>query len=177
MREIYFVTGNQDKYREARSIYPELKQLALELPEIQSLDSKVIIEQKLKEAMRIEPRRQLIVDDTALHLDCLGGLPGPLIKWFLASLKDSGIFEVARALGDTKALATTVVGYAKSSQEIIFSQGIMPGQLVEPRGASFGWDNIFLPDGESKTYGQMTTEEKMQISPRAQALRGLQLVF
>ncbi|RIL11346.1 MAG: non-canonical purine NTP pyrophosphatase [Proteobacteria bacterium] len=177
MKEIFFVTGNANKYREAKSIYPELKQLNLELPEIQSLDCRHIIERKLQEAMRIKLGLQLLVDDTALHLDCLGGLPGPLIKWFLEALKDRGIFEAARALGNTKALATTVVGYAKSSQEILFSQGIMSGRLVEPRGASFGWDNIFLPDDHSKTYGEMTTEEKMQISPRAQALRGLKLAF
>lgn len=40
---MYFVTGNINKFNEVKSIFPDVQQLAADLPEIQSLDPKEII--------------------------------------------------------------------------------------------------------------------------------------
>jgi len=87
--EIYFVTGNKNKFEEIKSIIPELIQLDLEVPEIQELDAKEVIKFKLTEAVKIHQGR-FIVEDTSLYLDCLKGLPGPLIKWFMKTIGGKG---------------------------------------------------------------------------------------
>ena len=174
--KLYFVTANQDKFLEARLILPQLEQLNLELPEIQELNSRVIIEHKLNSARAARPACSILVDDTALHLECLGGLPGPLIKWFLKALGPAGLAQLAQRGGNSRARAVTLAGVAfAQSDDLIFSEGSMLGRIVEPKGQGFGWDNIFLPDGAKLTYGEMSREEKLRISPRGQALPGLSL--
>ena len=53
--------------------------------------------------------------------------------------------------------------------------GEMRGRLVrEPRGSNgFGYDPIFVPDGDTRTSAEMSNEEKDAISHRGNALRAL----
>ena len=52
-----------------------------------------------------------------------------------------------------------------------YTVGICPGRLGEsPRGTNgFGYDPIFLPDGYTRTYAELTADEKNQISHRARS--------
>ena len=50
MKNIYLISGNEGKLREFRSIIPQVKNIRLELDEIQSLDPIKIIEHKLNNA-------------------------------------------------------------------------------------------------------------------------------
>jgi inosine/xanthosine triphosphate pyrophosphatase family protein len=50
---LYFITTNQAKFKEVRAILPSVKRLNIDLPEIQSLDSREIIKTKLKAAHRL----------------------------------------------------------------------------------------------------------------------------
>ena len=54
-------------------------------------------------------------------------------------------------------------------------EGRLSGRLVDrPRGENgFGYDPIFVPDGESRTTAQMTPAEKDAISHRGRAFRAL----
>ncbi|MDR2984426.1 MAG: non-canonical purine NTP pyrophosphatase, partial [Nocardiopsaceae bacterium] len=53
--------------------------------------------------------------------------------------------------------------------------GTLRGRLIrEPRGTNgFGYDPIFVPEGEERTTAEMAAEEKDAISHRGRALRGL----
>ena len=81
MNELFFITGNENKLREARSIFPDIKGLNIDLIEIQSIDSRKIIEHKLNDAKK-HHSGSFIVEDTSLELISMKGLPGPLIKFF-----------------------------------------------------------------------------------------------
>jgi inosine/xanthosine triphosphate pyrophosphatase family protein len=59
----------------------EFEMHALDLTEIQSLDSREIVEDKLKRAYELL-KTPLIVEDVACGLDSLKGLPGPFFKFF-----------------------------------------------------------------------------------------------
>ncbi|MBI3632730.1 MAG: non-canonical purine NTP pyrophosphatase [Candidatus Vogelbacteria bacterium] len=168
---MYFITGNENKFREASSILgSDLKKIDIDLPEIQSLDPREIIEVKLREATH-HFSEGIIVDDTSLILECMGQLPGPLIKWFLESMGTAGIYEVAKRFGTFRARAVCMLGYAKSESEIYFFEGIVQGSIVPPRAKSgFGWDPIFKPDGHDKSYAEMSPEEKNVVSHRRVAL-------
>jgi len=171
--KIYFITGNKNKFLEIKSMLPEVEQINLDLEEIQEIDAHKIIQSKIKEAFKHQDSC-FLVEDTSLYLEATNGLPGPLIKWFLQQLGNKGIFNLAKRLGNTKAEAKTIIGYAKSPYDIIFFEGSIRGELVEPSGeTTFGWDPIFKPEGHNKTFQQMTKEEKNRISMRKIAVEKL----
>lgn len=175
--QLYFITGNKGKLEEVKALFPNIKQLDIDLPEIQDIDPHNIIKAKLKKAFD-HYDGEFIVEDTSLCLDCLNGLPGPFIKWFLKSIGDKGLFEMADKLGNVKAEAKAVFGYAKSREEIHFFEGTIKGVIVAPRGKNgFGWDSVFQPEGYSKTFGEMYREEKNKISHRFLALQKLKTAF
>jgi non-canonical purine NTP pyrophosphatase (RdgB/HAM1 family) len=171
--KLYFITGNKNKFEEAKSIIADLNQFELDLPEIQNIDPKIIIKAKLLEAFKHE-KGEFIVEDTSLYLDCLNGLPGPLIKWFLEKIGNDGLYNIAKKLNNFKAEAKTVIGYAKNKKEIKFFEGTVKGKIVTPKGdQGFGWDPIFKPDGFDKTFAEMIAEDKNKISMRRIALNKL----
>lgn len=168
--DIYFLTGNYNKFLEIKTFIPTLKQLDIDLEEIQSLYADVVIKAKLNEAAKYY-RAQFIVEDTSLYLDCLNGLPGPLIKWFMQALGCKGLFQMAEKMGNTSATAKTIIGYAKNPEEIIYFEGSIKGSICAPKGENgFGWDPVFVPYGCKKSLAEMTDKEKNEISMRRIAL-------
>ena len=116
----------------------------------------------------------MIVEDTSLYFDALNGLPGPLIKWFLKTIGTDGLYEIASKLGNTRAQAKTIIGYAKDANHIEFFEGVIEGEIVAPAGdGGFGWDPIFKPSGYDKTFGQMSRPEKNSFSMRKIAFEKL----
>ncbi len=167
---LYFITGNKNKFAEVKAIFPFVEQLVIDLPEIQEIDSEKIIEAKLQAALR-HKEGEFIIEDTSLSFNCLNGLPGPLIKWFLQVMGREGLFNLVNKMGDDKAEAQTIIGYARRPEEVYFFTGIIKGKIVAPRGNSnFGWDPIFQPEGFTKTFAEMNSEEKNDISMRRIAL-------
>lgn len=170
---IIFVTGNKGKFEEAKLVIPDLEQQDIDLVEIQSIDSKGIISHKLEEAKKVL-QGNLVVEDNSLFLDCLGGLPGPLIKWFLKTIGNDGLFKIAESFGNMAAKASVVIGLGKEDGSTEYFEGSIDGEIVKARGENgFGWDPIFQPKGWSKTFGEMTIEEKNEISMRKIAFQKL----
>ena len=170
-QELYFITGNDNKFLEVQQIIPYVKQLKIDLDEIQELDAKKIIEHKLLEAKKQHPG-SFIVEDTSLYLECLKGLPGPLIKWFLQTIGNEGLYNLTIKLKNDKAEARTLIGYY-SRGKIKYFQGLVKGKITSPGRTNFGWDAIFIPDGYDRIFGEMDSDEKNEISMRGQAVRKL----
>lgn len=167
---IYFITGNEKKFMEMKAILPEIERLDIDLPEIQDLDPHAIIRAKLEEALR-HHNGEFIVEDTSVSMECLNGLPGPFIKWFLQTVGARGLADLTEKFGNERATVTIIIGYAKSAEDIRFFEGMVHGRIVSPRGErGFGWDPIFQPDGSDQTYAEMGPDEKSKISPRRIAL-------
>lgn len=172
---IKFITGNKNKFEEVKNILGlPLEQLDIDLPEIQEIDAREVVKQKLLAAEEHE-KGEYIVEDTSLYLPCLGGkLPGPLVRWFEKALGNEGILDLTEKYGDFEAEARSLIGYAAGNSEIHFFEGGVRGKIVAPRGDNdFGWGPIFQPDGFEKTFGEMTREEKHQVSMRGMAVRKL----
>lgn len=168
---IYFITGNKNKFEEVKSVIPQVLREDIDLPEIQEIDAKKIIQKKIESAFEYKDS-EFIVEDTSLYLECLKGLPGPLIKWFMKTLGNRGIADLAERLGNNNATAKTVIGYAKKPDEIYFFEGETEGKIVKPsdEGFGWGWDPIFVPEGYKTTFHEMLPEEKNKISMRKKAL-------
>ncbi|MCC7356722.1 MAG: non-canonical purine NTP pyrophosphatase [Candidatus Doudnabacteria bacterium] len=171
---IKFITGNANKFAEVNALMPgQVEQLVIDLPEIQDIDPHVIIRAKLQAAFE-HASGQFMVEDVSLRLDCINGLPGPLIKWFLKAMGPDGIADIATKLGNNRAEAFVVIGYASNPEDIHFFEGSVAGTIVNPKVVSkFGWDGIFMPDGYDKTFAEMTSEEKNAISHRKIAVTKL----
>ena len=166
---IYFVTSNAGKVHEISQLIPDIEQLDLNLNEIQSLDPQEVIEHKLTQAAEVHPGT-LLVDDTSLVLNCLGQLPGPLMKWFMKSLGLTGIAELTERYGNPAAIARTTLGFRDENGDHHFFVGQITGYVTRPRGGGFGWDPIFIPDGYDKTFGELGVEIKNRISMRQKAI-------
>lgn len=172
--ELEFITGNVNKFREIQTMIPELKQVKMDLLEIQSIDAHEIIREKLKEALN-HHEGHFIIEDTSLYLDCMKGLPGPLIKWFLETIGSEGLWKIAKSFGNTKAEAKTIIGYAEGPGKVEFFEGVVKGSIVEPKGEGFGWDVIFMPEGSDKRFSEIGLEEKNKISMRRLAADKLKI--
>lgn len=174
---LYFITGNKGKLAEVQAVLPGVEALDIDLPEIQSLDAHEIIKAKLLEAQKHQTG-EFIVEDNSLYLEPLNGLPGPLIKWFLKTIGNDGLYKMAEAFQNFNAEAKVVIGYSNSKGEISFFEGIIKGTIVPARGSEgFGWDPIFQPEGYDKTFGEMSAEEKNSFSMRRIAVEKLKAVL
>ncbi|KKW43303.1 MAG: Ham1 family protein [Parcubacteria group bacterium GW2011_GWA1_56_13] len=173
---LHFITGNKNKLAEMRTMLGSVEQLDIELPEIQEIDAHEVIKAKLKAATQ-HHTGALIVEDTSLSLDALNGLPGPLVKWFLKTIGNDGLFKIAEAFGNYGAEAKTIIGYTSGDGAIQFFEGSVRGTIVAPRGDTvFGWDPIFRPEGKDKTYAELfdaDEAEKNSISMRRLAAEKL----
>ena len=162
-----FITGNVNKFNEAKQFLPELEQLNIDLLEIQSLDPKEIIEHKLKEAKK-HGHTNFFTEDISLVIDKYG-FPGPLIKWVNQTLgHDLGVYFEGENI-------TTLcsIGYCDEQGNEHYFEGIVKGTLCRARGEDFGYNPIVIPEGHTKTYAEMSLEEKGNINHRAKALEKL----
>ena len=172
MTRFVLVTGNPGKLAEAwTAIGADLESAEVDLPEIQSLDYREVLRAKAEEAWR-RIGRPLVVEEAGLDLTALNGFPGPLVKWMLAAVGAEGIARIATALGDARAAARCFLLYKDGDREIV-AEGRTEGTLVLPgRGTGgFGWDPVFLPEGATKTFAELTGAEKDAVSHRGKAWR------
>lgn len=168
------VTGNKNKLAEAERILGrELSSHAVDLPEIQSLDLEEVLLAKGEEAWR-RLGRPLVVEETGLELDAMGGFPGPLVKWMLEAMEPEGIARAANALGNPRATARCALLYTDGECRIV-AEGATSGRLVPtPRGTrGFGWDPVFVPDGCQISYAELSSAEKDRLGHRGRAWRAL----
>jgi non-canonical purine NTP pyrophosphatase (RdgB/HAM1 family) len=172
------VTGNPGKLAEARRLAGlDFAAEPLDLPEIQSLDLLEVLQAKGEEAWR-RLGRPLVVEEAGLELAALNGFPGPLVKWMLDAVGAEGLARTALALVDPRATARCALLY-RDAERTVIAEGSTTGRLVlPPRGAhGFGWDPVFQPEGqpegEARTYGELSGAEKDALSHRGRAWRGL----
>jgi len=174
---IEYLTSNPNKFAEAAHILSswQLEQVDIDLPEIQG-ESHEVIKAKAKCAFDLL-QRPLIVEDVSLCCPALGGLPGPYIKDFLKRIGAQGIYELIHKYQDHTVQVICMVAYVDEATEPQIFEGIQDARIVAPRIAhresAHGWNPIVQPVGYSKTYAEMTLEERSKLSMRFLALKQL----
>lgn len=170
-----FITGNKNKFKEVEAILGvgNVEMLDVDLPETQELDPHIIIQHKLEQAKTLGIAN-CFVEDGSFKLDCLNGLPGPLIKWFLKTIGAKGLYDITQKFNNNKAEVSILIGYLAENGEVEYFEGSVKGTVVEPGvDNGFGFDVIFVPDGYDITYAAMPPEEKNKISHRKLAVEKL----
>lgn len=169
-----FLTGNQNKIREARKILGiDIKHHNLDLDELQELDPFLISDHKVKQGWEAiqEP---LFVMDQSIYIDCLNGFPGPLIKWFWEQVTLEKICEIAQFYNNPKIYTETLVTLYDGKAVQHFTGRIDGTIPPTPRGdKGWGWDPIFIPEGQTLTYSEIEPEEVLGMRSHKIALEKL----
>jgi len=123
-----------------------------------------------------------VADDSGLEVDALNGMPGVLsARWSGRHGDDAGNLRlVLGQLEDVPdqrrgAAFHCAAAVALPDGSALVAHGRWTGHLVRaPRGSNgFGYDPIFVPDGQGRTSAEMSPPEKDAESHRARALRAL----
>jgi XTP/dITP diphosphohydrolase len=185
MTSIVFATNNQHKLHEVRlALKPDFRVLSLdeigcfdELPETHNT-----LEANAKQkAIYVKNKFQLLcfADDTGLEVEALNNEPGVYSARYAGPHRNNehNIDLVLKNLeGKANRIAQfrTIICWV-SDTETHFFEGIIKGEILSERRGNqgFGYDSVFVPEGKSKTFAEMTMEEKNKLSHRAIAIKKL----
>ena len=192
MTRIVLATRNKHKIEEIKTILSDLPLEVLTLndfPHVPLLkeEGATFQENSLQKAQIVYAHTKIpaLADDSGLEVFYLTGRPGVI------SARYAG--EGASDEANNQKLLNQMMGVAPRRRRAQFravltllgdrtvetTEGICSGMLAEsPRGTNgFGYDPIFLPDGFSRTYAELTAAEKNTISHRAKALASMKAVL
>ncbi len=185
MKTICFATNNENKLSEIREILAgqytviSLKELGCEdeLPENQetlegnSLEKAEYIYQNFNQPV--------FADDTGLEVEALNGEPGVYSARYAgpqrsANDNNSKLLTALDKLTNRKAQFRTVITFIDGEVEEQF-EGVVKGLIsTEIKGSDgFGYDPIFIPENHSRTFSEMSSLEKNEISHRKRAIEKL----
>jgi non-canonical purine NTP pyrophosphatase (RdgB/HAM1 family) len=129
---------------------------------------------------KIFPNEIVVADDSGLEVEALGGAPGIFSARYAGENANDrrNVEKLLREVQDAQdrsARFYCVIALAKNGQLIITVAGEVAGKITKsPRGKNgFGYDPIFVPNGFSETFAELTSETKNKISHRAQATAAL----
>lgn len=183
--QLVFASNNKNKIKEIQQLLPPtIKVVSLEeigctedIPETAStIEGNAVLK-----ANYITEKYGLncFADDSGLEVDILNGEPGVFSARYAGEPKndDNNIDKLLLNLKDKtnkKANFKTVICLNLNGEQYLFT-GIVNGQIIEEKkGANgFGYDPVFVADGYTKTFAELTMEEKSHISHRGIAVRQL----
>jgi len=185
MNKLVFATNNAHKLEEVRAILePEITIISLndldchdDIPEIaDTLEGNALLK-----ATYIHNKFGLdcFADDTGLEINELNGDPGVYSARYAGENNNAynNMSKVLSLLGNSrnrKACFRTVIALI-IDQQTLFFEGKIDGTIaLKPLGESgFGYDPIFIPEGYSLSFAQISSETKNAISHRALAINKL----
>jgi XTP/dITP diphosphohydrolase len=180
---IYLATQNQHKVEELLSLMGEqfsvksLTDLSFsdEIPET----GDTLSQNSLQKAKFIAERFKVccLADDSGLEVEALGGQPGVFSARYAGIPKNDQanlekLLENMQGLENRKARFVTVLTYHLDGTYYQF-EGSVDGQITHSAigDKGFGYDPIFVPENQTKTFAEMNLPEKNIFAHRAKALK------
>jgi XTP/dITP diphosphohydrolase len=173
--KIYFVTNNNSKFLEAKSILKpaeiKLVQKRIKLSELNSQDQEEVVIEKARQAYE-KMKKPVIVDDTAIYFHAYPNFPGTLTKTLFHFLGYEGIQNLLKGVKKT-AYFRTLVCYKDKKVCKVFS-GTWEGKIIEKLSDKINpewpYNSIFIPKGYSVPLSELPTEQRIKQSHRKEAL-------
>ena len=173
-KRICFATRNFYKFEEvseiARRYGIELERCNIPKLEIQGDD---LVEIVLKSAVftYLFTSQPVLVEDAGLFIKALNGFPGPYSSYVYKTIGLSGVLKLLENTENREACFKSAAALAHS-KGVITGEGEVCGYITKsPRGTrGFGFDPIFTPQGETRTFAEMSVEEKNKYSHRAKSV-------
>ncbi|MCX2720203.1 non-canonical purine NTP diphosphatase [Lentiprolixibacter aurantiacus] len=183
--KLVFATHNQGKLIEVQRLLSKNIELVSlddigcreDIPE----NGLTLEENALAKAQHVKDKYGLdcFADDTGLLTDALGGAPGVWSARYAGPERDplqnmNKLLQELQGVSNRSARFQTAIALILEGRTHFFS-GVAEGTIIETaRGnKGFGYDPIFLPEGETRTFAEMTLAEKNLISHRGKALKKL----
>ena len=186
MKKLVFATNTPHKLEEIRAILgTKLEILSLadigcdaDIPETaETLEGNALIK-----AHYVYDNYKLdcFADDTGLEVDALHGLPGVhTARYAYPDRHDPEanmikLLEALRENNDRNARFRTVIALIEKGKEHLF-EGVVEGVIAREKSGTqgFGYDPVFIPEGNSKTFAELGEDIKNTISHRARAVQKL----
>ncbi len=183
--KLVFASNNQHKVDEIRSIIGDkfdiitLKEAGID---IDIPEPHATLEANASEKSAVIYRMTGIScfsEDTGLEVYALNGEPGVKSARYAGDGRsfDANIEKLLSNLSgksDRRARFRAVISLLIDGKETLF-EGICEGRIIEERHGvkGFGYDPVFIPEGSTKTFGEMSMEEKTKYSHRARATEKL----
>ena len=162
-------TSSDHKYEEAQEVLQEygieLERLSIERVEIQADDPELIAEYSLKV---LDVDIPILIEDAGLYIDKYYGFPGPYSSYALRTITNEGILKLMEGDTDRGARYLSAVAFRDRDISVTF-KGEVEGEISheEIGKGGFGYDPIFIPsEGDGRTFGEMSAEEKNRTSHR-----------
>ena len=186
MKKLVFATNNPHKLEEIRAILgSKLEILSLadigcdaDIPETaETLEGNALIK-----AHYVYDNYKLdcFADDTGLEVDALHGLPGVhTARYAYPDRHDPEanmikLLEALRENNDRNARFRTVIALIEKGKEHLF-EGVVEGVIAREKSGTqgFGYDPVFILEGNSKTFAELGEDIKNTMSHRARAVQKL----
>jgi len=173
-RSIIFVTNNPNKVKEIEAVLTKynikLETSNIKKREIQSEQLEEIAEESALSAYQVL-KRPLFVEDSGLFIKALNGFPGPYSSYIHKKIGVAGILKLMAGEKNRAAEFVSQIAYINEVGVIKLCRGVCEGEIAEEARGSlgFGFDPIFIPKGHTKTFAEMSLEEKNLFSHRARA--------
>lgn len=186
MKKLVFASNNAHKLAEIRSILAGRVEV-VSLSDIDCHDDIPETADTLEGNALIKARHiwehyglYCFADDTGLEVEALDGAPGVYSARFAgekATFEDNISLLLERLQGvpaPRRAAFRTVIALIDEYGTHLF-EGSVVGEITEERlgGQGFGYDPVFLPAGQTKTFAQLTESEKNSMSHRGRAIQKL----
>ncbi len=183
--DLLFASANSNKLKEIRELIPKGYNL-LSLADLnfseELIESTETLEgNALQKARFVYEKFQIdcFADDSGLEVEGLEGRPGVHSAYFAGQPKNDEKniqFLLSEMIGraNRRARFRTVIALIFEGREVVF-EGVLNGSIsLQPAGTNgFGYDPVFIAEGNSLTLAQVSMEEKNQISHRALAVKKL----
>lgn len=183
--KLVFATNNQNKLKEIQHILGSdfellgLKDIGCEedIPETApDLPGNALLKARyVKEKFGFD----CFADDTGLEIEALDGEPGVYSARYAGEAKDANanmdkVLTKLDGVENRKACFKTVIALILRGEEHLFEGRVDGAILTERRGnEGFGYDPIFMAEGENQSFAEMDFSEKNKISHRARAVQKL----
>ncbi|MFM7667947.1 MAG: RdgB/HAM1 family non-canonical purine NTP pyrophosphatase [Bacteroidota bacterium] len=181
--KLVFASHNQNKVNEIKSLLPKTFEV-LSLTDIGFLDEIDETGITLDENSKIKAHTVFektgyfcFADDTGLEIEALNFEPGVFSARYAGDQKNDSdniekVLSKLQGSANRNARFRTVITLLIEQEEYTF-EGRVDGKIItEKRGEfGFGYDPIFIPENESRTFAEMPMEEKNLFSHRARAFQ------
>ncbi|MBT3761141.1 MAG: RdgB/HAM1 family non-canonical purine NTP pyrophosphatase [Candidatus Nitrosopelagicus sp.] len=162
--ELFFASSNEHKFEEVQRILSNLgvniKLFKTTLEEIQSNSLNEIAKRKAIDAFT-KIQKPILIEDDGLFINSLNGFPGPYSSYAYDTIGNTGIIQLLEntELRDAKFVA--IIAYCNGIDEVKLFESSIPGKISkEIEKGGWGYDPIFIPDGESKTFANVSDKDK-----------------
>ena len=171
--ELFFASSNSHEFEEVQRIFSKIglniNHSKVDLEEIQSDSLSEIARRKALDAFS-KVGKPVIIEDDGLFINSLGGFPGPYSSYVYDTIGNKGIIQLLQNYEHRNAKFVAIIAFCNGPDQVKLFESTISGNISkEIEDGGWGYDPIFIPNGETKTYANVS--DKDELSHRSTSLK------